>query len=362
MQLTDAEWRERLTPQQYEILRRKGTERAFTGSYWEEHAPGVYRCAGCGTELFRSEAKFDSGTGWPSFVEPTSLDSVVTETDTSYGMARTEVMCATCGGHLGHVFPDGPGPTGCATASTPARSTSNRPARRRTRRPTAGSAVCSVMRCGSSASGPRVSRTQSAYSCQEPSNQVACESPSKARMWVATRSRNQRSCETTTAQPAKLEQSLLECPQRVDVEVVRRLVEEEDVAAGAQQLRQVQPVPLAARQILRPLLLVGALEPEPGDILARVDLARAQLDRVLAARDLLPDTRIRVEAGAGLVDVRELDRLADAELAAVRLLPRRRSAAGASSCPRRSGRPRRRCLRAAARRSTPRRAGGRRSP
>ena len=112
VQLTDEAWRARLRPEQYEILRRKGTERAFTGAYWDEHAPGVYRCAGCGSELFRSDAKFDSGTGWPSFVEPTSLDSVVTETDTSDGMTRTEVVCATCGGHLGHVFEDGPGPAG----------------------------------------------------------------------------------------------------------------------------------------------------------------------------------------------------------------------------------------------------------
>ena len=112
LELTDAEWQDRLTREQYEILRRKGTERAFTGAYADEHSPGVYRCAGCGAELFRSDAKFDSGTGWPSFVEPAELDSVVTETDVTYGMVRTEVMCATCGGHLGHVFDDGPGPSG----------------------------------------------------------------------------------------------------------------------------------------------------------------------------------------------------------------------------------------------------------
>jgi peptide-methionine (R)-S-oxide reductase len=112
VQLNDEEWRARLTSAQYEVLRRKGTERAFTGAYTDTEDPGVYRCAGCGAELFRSEAKFHSGSGWPSFVEPASLESVVTEDDTSYGMRRTEVLCATCGGHLGHVFRDGPAPTG----------------------------------------------------------------------------------------------------------------------------------------------------------------------------------------------------------------------------------------------------------
>ena len=111
-QLSDAEWRARLTKEQYAVLRQKGTERAFTGDYTDEKTPGMYRCAGCGTELFRSGAKFDSGSGWPSFVEPASLASVDTHVDRSYGMIRTEVTCATCGGHLGHVFPDGPGPTG----------------------------------------------------------------------------------------------------------------------------------------------------------------------------------------------------------------------------------------------------------
>ncbi len=112
IQKADSEWRAELTPEQYEVLRQKGTERAFTGRYVDTKEPGVYRCAGCGAELFRSDAKYDSRSGWPSFVEPATLDSVVTEEDRSYGMVRTEVMCATCGGHLGHVFPDGPQPTG----------------------------------------------------------------------------------------------------------------------------------------------------------------------------------------------------------------------------------------------------------
>ncbi len=109
---TEEEWRRELTPEQYHVLREKGTERAFTGEYHATKDTGVYRCAACGAELFSSGAKFDSGTGWPSFYEPASGDAVETEEDDSLFMRRTEVVCSNCGSHLGHVFPDGPRPTG----------------------------------------------------------------------------------------------------------------------------------------------------------------------------------------------------------------------------------------------------------
>jgi peptide-methionine (R)-S-oxide reductase len=110
--MTDAEWKRVLSPEQYRILREKGTERAFSGNYWNHKAEGIYRCAGCGLELFESGAKFDSGCGWPSFYAPADTNVVSTKDDYSHFMHRTEVLCSACGGHLGHVFNDGPQPTG----------------------------------------------------------------------------------------------------------------------------------------------------------------------------------------------------------------------------------------------------------
>jgi len=109
---TDAEWSAELSPEQYRVLRQKGTEAPFTGEYDHVFEPGTYLCAGCGAELFTSEAKYDSGCGWPAFYEPLAAEAVEEETDLSHGMLRTEVTCSRCGGHLGHVFPDGPRPTG----------------------------------------------------------------------------------------------------------------------------------------------------------------------------------------------------------------------------------------------------------
>ena len=109
---TDAEWREKLTPEQFEVARKAGTERAFSGEYWDCHDDGVYECVCCGEPLFSSDAKFESGTGWPSFFQALAPEAVEEDTDTSYGMVRTEARCRNCGAHLGHVFPDGPRPTG----------------------------------------------------------------------------------------------------------------------------------------------------------------------------------------------------------------------------------------------------------
>lgn len=112
MPKTEDEFKNKLTPEQYSVCRMKGTEAPFTGNYWDEHAAGTYRCAACGEPLFSSETKYDSGSGWPSFYQPVAKANVKEETDSSHGMVRTEVLCSKCGSHLGHVFPDGPKPTG----------------------------------------------------------------------------------------------------------------------------------------------------------------------------------------------------------------------------------------------------------
>jgi len=109
---SDEQWREKLSPEQFYVCRQKGTERAFTGKYWDTKTPGIYTCACCGEPLFDSSTKYDSGSGWPSFYAPVSEQGIATETDTSFGMVRTEVTCSQCGSHLGHLFPDGPRPTG----------------------------------------------------------------------------------------------------------------------------------------------------------------------------------------------------------------------------------------------------------
>jgi len=109
---TEEEWKKQLSPQEYHVAREKGTEQAFTGRYWNNHEKGMYKCIGCGADLFSSETKFESGTGWPSFYQPVDPANVKAETDSSYGMKRTEVVCPRCGTHLGHVFEDGPKPTG----------------------------------------------------------------------------------------------------------------------------------------------------------------------------------------------------------------------------------------------------------
>jgi peptide-methionine (R)-S-oxide reductase len=112
MKKSEAEWRSELSAEEYEVLRNKGTERAFTGAYWDAKDQGIYRCRACGQELFSSDTKFDSGTGWPSFFDPADSDAVETRPDNSLFMRRTEVVCSRCGGHLGHLFDDGPNPTG----------------------------------------------------------------------------------------------------------------------------------------------------------------------------------------------------------------------------------------------------------